>query len=76
VAVGLFCIKIFKTLSLFVFVEVFQAVKGESADKGVAVGDVLLPATGLPVAVLLGGVFTVELSDAVWEGVKCQVFAF
>ena len=31
--------------------------------EGVAVGDVLLPAAGLPVAVLLGEVFEVELSE-------------
>ena len=31
--------------------------------EGVAVGDVLLPASGLPVAVLLWEVFAVELSE-------------
>lgn len=31
--------------------------------EGVAVGNVLLPVTGLPVAVLLGEVFAVELSE-------------
>ena len=31
--------------------------------QGVAVGDVLLPAAGLPFAVLLGKVFAVELSE-------------
>ena len=33
------------------------------ADEGVAVGDVLLPASGLPFAVLLGVVLTVELPE-------------
>lgn len=37
--------------------------------EGVAVGDVLLPAVGLPVAVLLGEVFAVELSDGNGFGV-------
>lgn len=39
------------------------------AAEGVAVGDVLLPATGLPVAVLSGKVFTVELSESDGFGV-------
>ena len=43
--------------------ESFQAVDGVGVDEGVAVGDVLLPASGLPFAVLLGVVFTVELSE-------------
>ena len=33
------------------------------ADQGVVVGDILLPTYGLPFAVLLGVVFTVELSE-------------
>ncbi len=32
----------------------FQAVKGMGTDEGVAVGDVLLPASGLPFSVFLG----------------------
>ncbi len=32
-------------------------------DEGVAVGDVLLPASGLPFAVFLGVVLSVELSE-------------
>ena len=31
--------------------------------EGVAVGDVLLPAAGLPVAVLLGEVFAIEMHE-------------
>ena len=38
-------------------VEAFQAGEGVGVAEGVAVGDVLLPASGLPVAVLLGEVF-------------------
>ena len=44
-------------------VEAFQAGEGVGVAEGVAVGDVLLPAAGLPVAVLLGEVFAVELSE-------------
>ena len=33
------------------------------SDEGVAVSDVLLPASGLPFAVLLGVVLTIELSE-------------
>ena len=40
-----------------------QAVEGVGTDEGVAVGDVLLPASGLPFAVLLGVVLTVELPE-------------
>ena len=32
-------------------------------DEGVAVGDVLLPASGLPFAILLGVVITIDLSE-------------
>ena len=48
---------------LFVFVEAFQTVEGVGADDGVAVGDVMLPASGLPFTVLLRVVLTVELSE-------------
>ena len=48
---------------LFVFVEAFQAVYGVGVDEGVSVGDVLLPASGLPFTVLLGIVLTVELPE-------------
>lgn len=44
-------------------VEAFQAGDGVGVAEGVAVGYVLLPTTGLPVAVLLGEVFAVELSE-------------
>lgn len=44
-------------------IEAFQAGEGVGVADGVAVGDVVLPATGLPVAVLLGEVFAVELSE-------------
>ena len=37
--------------------------QGSGADKGVAVGDVLLPAAALPVSVFLGIVLTVELPE-------------
>ena len=43
--------------------EASQTVEGVGADEGVSVGDVLLPASGLPFAVLLGVVLTVELSE-------------
>ena len=36
----------------------FQGVEGEGMDKGVVVSDVLLPASGLPFAILLGVVLT------------------
>ena len=52
-----------------VFIEVFQAVEGMGADEGVAVGDVLLPASGLPFAVLLGKVLSVELPEGDCLGV-------
>ena len=39
------------------------------ADEGVAIGDVLLPGTGLPFAILLGVVLTVELSEGDCFGV-------
>ena len=43
--------------------EVYQAVEGVGTDEGVAVGDILLPVSGLPFMVFLGVVFTVELSE-------------
>ena len=50
-------------------VEAFQAIKGVGVAEGVAVGDVVLPAAGLPIAVLLGEVFAVELSEGDGFGV-------
>lgn len=44
-------------------IEAFQAGEGVGVAEGVAVGDVLLPAAGLPFAVLLGDVLAVELSE-------------
>ena len=49
--------------------ESFQAVKGVGSDEGVAVGDVLLPASSLPFTVLLGIVLTVELSEGDCVGI-------
>ena len=49
--------------------QVFRAVEGVGADKGVSVGDVLLPASGLPFTVLLGVVLMVELSEGDCFGV-------
>lgn len=43
--------------------EAFQAGEGVGVAEGVAVDDVLLPATGLPIAVLLGEVLAVEVSE-------------
>lgn len=50
-------------------VEVFQAGEGIGVAEGVAVGDVLLPASGLPFAVLLWEVFAVKLSECDGFGV-------
>lgn len=50
-------------------VEAFQSGEGMGVAEGVAVGNVLLPAAGLPVAVLLGKVFAVELSEGDGFGV-------
>ena len=50
-------------------VEAFQAVEGVGVAEGVAVGDVMLPAAGLPVAVLLGEILAVELSEGDGIGV-------
>ena len=50
-------------MTLIVFVEAFQAVKGVGMDEGVAVGYVLLPASCLPFSVFLGEVFAVKLSE-------------
>lgn len=44
-------------------VEAFQAGEGVGVAERVAVGDVVLPAAGLPVAVLLGEILAVELSE-------------
>lgn len=44
-------------------VEEFQAGYGVGVAEGVAIGDVLLSATGLPVAVLLGEILAVELPE-------------
>ena len=59
-------------LKFLVFVETFQSVEGVGADEGVAVGDVLLPASVLPFTVILGIVLTVELSDA--EAVNLLIY--
>ncbi len=48
---------------VFVFVDVFQAVEGVGLYEGIAVGDVLLPASGLPFAVFLGVVLSIELAE-------------
>ena len=48
---------------------VFQAVEGMGADERVAIGDVLLSASGLPSAVLLRIVLTIELSERVRLGI-------
>ena len=48
----------------------FHSDTGVGADEGVAVGDVLLPASGLPFTVLLGVVLTVEFP----EGDSLSVF--
>lgn len=57
-------------LKLFIWsVEAFQAHEGVGADEGVTVGYVFLPASGLPVAVLLGKVLAVELSEGNGFGV-------
>lgn len=50
-------------------IEVFQAGEGVGVAEGVAVGDVLLPVAGLPVAVFLGEVLAVELSEGDGLGV-------
>ncbi len=49
--------------------EVFQAEEGVGADEGVAEGDVLLPASGLPFTVFLGEVLAVELPEGYCLGV-------
>lgn len=50
-------------------VDAFQAGEGVGVAEGVALGDVLLPAAGLPVAVLLGEVLAVEVSEGDGFGV-------
>lgn len=52
-----------KNILFLKFVKAFQAVEGVGSDEGVAVGDVLLPASGLPFSVLLVVVLSVELSE-------------
>ena len=46
-----------------------EAVEGVGAAEGVAVGDVLLPLAGVPVAVLLGVVLAVELPEGYGIGI-------
>lgn len=50
-------------------VEAFHAGEGVGVAEGVAVGDVLLPSAGLPVAVLLGEILAVEVSEGDGFGV-------
>ena len=52
-----------------IFVAAFKAVEGVGAAEGVAVGDVLLPLAGVPLAVLLGVVLAVELPEGYGVGV-------
>ena len=46
-----------------------EAVEGVGAAEGVAVGDVLLPMAGVPLAVLLGVVLAVELPEGYGVGI-------
>ena len=46
-----------------------EAVEGVGAAEGVAVGDVLLPLAGVPLAVLLGVVLAVELPEGYGIGI-------
>ena len=46
-----------------------EAVEGVGAAEGVAVGDVLLPMAGVPLAVLLGVVLAVELPEGYGIGI-------
>lgn len=50
-------------------IEAFRAGEGVSVAEGVAVGNVLLPATGLPFVVLLGEILAVEVSEGDGFGV-------
>ena len=56
-------------VSFFGFVEAAEAVEGVGAAEGVAVGDVLLPLAGVPLAVLLGVVLAVELPESYGVGI-------
>lgn len=56
-------------MSVVGFVEAFEAVEGVGAAEGVAIGDVLLPLAGVPLAVLLGVVLAVELTESYGVGV-------
>ncbi len=56
-------------VSFFGLVEAAEAVEGVGAAEGVAVGDVLLPLAGVPLAVLLGVVLAVELPEGYGVGV-------
>lgn len=46
-----------------------EAVEGVGTAEGVAVGDVVLPLAGVPLAVLFGVVLAVELSEGYGVGV-------
>ena len=46
-----------------------EAVEGVGAAEGVAVGNVLLPLAGVPLAVLFGIVLTVELPEGYGVGI-------
>lgn len=50
-------------------IEAFQAGEGVGVAERVAVGDIVLPTTGLPVAVLLWEILAVELSEGNGFGV-------
>ena len=56
-------------VSVVGLVEAAEAVEGVGAAEGVAVGDVLLPLAGVPLAVLLGVVLAVELPEGYGVGV-------
>ena len=56
-------------VSFFGLVEAAEAVEGVGAAEGVAVGDVLLPLAGVPLAVLLGVVLAVEPTEGYGVGV-------
>lgn len=56
-------------VSVVGLVEAAEAVEGVGAAEGVAVGDVLLPLAGVPLAVLFGVVLTVELPEGYGVGV-------
>ncbi len=47
----------------FVFIVLFQAIEGMGTEEGIAVGDVLLPASGFPFAVFLWVGLAVELPE-------------